>query len=70
MSNKFLDTSKRMKHVFLCDGQRHHIWPGTEIARIGEMKCPTCGAEVKDVTNEPIGQSYFAFVRTDLGVKQ
>ncbi len=68
--NKLFSTSQRILHVFICDGPKAHVHPGFEISRIGKMECPICGASIRDVTDEPIGQSYFAFARPDLGAKK
>jgi hypothetical protein len=67
---KLLDTSKKIFHVFSCENNPTHIHPGFEIAKVGKMQCPDCGKPVVDVTNTPLGKSYFAFARPDLGNKQ
>lgn len=67
MNKKILDTSKRILHVFACTGTTVHVFPGTEIAKVGKMECPTCGKPVADATDTPLGQAYFAFARPDLG---
>lgn len=64
---KFLNTSQKIFHVFACNGTPQHFHTGQAILRFGEMKCPTCGAEIRDVTEEQSGQDFFAFTRTDLG---
>ena len=67
-----LDTSQRIRHVFACNGPTVHVHPGMALLINGNQKpvCPTCGAAVQDVTNSLLGQSYFAFARTDLGAQQ
>lgn len=60
-----LNTSRRIRHIFACEDSHAH--PGTEIAKRGELTCPTCGKPVKDITDTELGQLYFAFVRQDLG---
>jgi uncharacterized paraquat-inducible protein A len=63
-----MDTSQRINHVFGCDGQTMHVTPGFKLLQSGNLeKCPTCGAVVKDITDTPVGQSYLAFGRFDLG---
>lgn len=65
-----LSTSQRLLHVFICEGTHSHVHPGLALLTIGKPKCPTCGAEVKDITDTPLGQAYFAFARPDLGAKR
>ena len=63
-----MDTSQRINHVFGCLGPTMHITPGFKLLQSTYPgKCPECGAEVYDATNTPIGQSYIAFGRVDLG---
>jgi hypothetical protein len=69
MNKKILNTSQRLQHVYGCTGQTMHITTGTAILQHGEMKCPTCNAPVQDITNTPVGKSYFAFGRPDLGAR-
>lgn len=65
-----MDTSQRIHHVYACHGQPMHVHPGFVLLRKGDIKhCPTCGAEVYDTTNTPLGQAYIAFARIDLGEK-
>lgn len=64
-----LDTSKRLLHVFACTGPTTHVHPGFAILVTGKLTCPTCGAEVTDITETPLGKAYFAFGRPDLGAK-
>jgi hypothetical protein len=65
-----MNTSQRINHVFGCLGETLHLTPGFRLLRSEEpTKCPECGAEVYDATNTPVGQSYFAFTRPDLGEK-
>lgn len=66
-----LDTSQELRHVFACRGETMHITPGTELLKRGDANtCPQCGATLYDATDTPVGRSYFAFVRQDLGVQQ
>ena len=63
-----LDTSQNINHVFGCTGAQIHVTPGFRLLRAGNIhKCPDCGADVNDITNTPLGQSYIAFARIDLG---
>lgn len=65
--NLILDTSQKVLHVFACKGETVHVFPGVELLRFGKKECPTCGKPVADITETPLGQSYFAFARPDLG---
>lgn len=70
MSNQdnHMDTSKQIRHIFGCNGETVHVTPGFQLLKSGDItKCPTCGATVSDITNTPLGQSYMAFGRPDLG---
>jgi hypothetical protein len=69
---KLFDTSQRIRHVFGCTGDPIHIFPGLTLAKIntGKLVCPTCGKPVHDITNTPLGQSYFERARPDLGAEQ
>jgi hypothetical protein len=63
-----MNTSQRINHVFGCDGRIVHVTPGFKLLASGTPdKCPDCGAVVYDITNTPLGQSYIAFGRIDLG---
>jgi hypothetical protein len=70
---KLFDTSKRIRHVFGCTGEPTHVFPGLTLAKINTgdvILCPTCGKPVHDITNTPLGQSYFERARPDLGAEQ
>ncbi len=63
-----MDTSKQFRHVYACQGSQMHMTTGTRLLQSGDpSKCPECGAAVYDATNTPVGKSYFAFARPDLG---
>ena len=66
-----LDTSQRIYHIFGCDGSFMHLTPGQSLLQTGNAtRCPYCGATVRDMTDTPIGQAYFAQARPDLGAQQ
>jgi len=68
---KLLNTSQKIFHIFACDGETQHFHTGQAILRFGEKKCPTCGTEIHDATNEPAAKDYYAMTRPDLGdIKQ
>jgi hypothetical protein len=68
--NPALSTSQNITHVFGCGGIPVHVTPGYQLLRAGTgTRCPQCGAEVTDITQTPLGQSYIAFARIDLGTK-
>lgn len=58
-------TTQQFRRVFMCES--NHVYPAVEILKFGTTVCPECGKSVKDVTDTPLGQSYFAFARPDLG---
>ena len=62
-----LNTSQRIQHVYICNGTPQHVHTGIAITRHGKFECPTCKAEIRDATDDPIGKAFFAFTRTDLG---
>jgi len=62
-----LNTSQRIMHVYICAGLTPHVHTGIAIARHGKFECPTCKAEIRDATNTPVGQAFFAHTRPDLG---
>ena len=63
-----MDTSRRINHVFACQGGSMHITPGFKLLASGNTnKCPQCGADVYDATDTPVGKAYIAFGRIDLG---
>lgn len=64
-----LNTSQKYLHVFACNGTPQHVYPGKELLKAGKAECPECGKPVTDITNTPLGRSYFAFARPDLGKK-
>jgi len=65
-----MDTSTKIRHVFGCHGKTFHLTPGFKLLQAGDIKhCPTCGADVYDATDTPVGQLYLAFGRFDLGDK-
>lgn len=66
MSKLTLNTSQRIQHVYGCTGETMHVHPGQALLLTSRLTCPTCGAEVTDITNTPLGQAYFAFARPDL----
>jgi hypothetical protein len=69
--NQLLDTAQRIYSVFVCQGNPAHVAPGFALrAADGKCVCPTCGADVTDITETPLGQAYFAFARPDLGTQQ
>ena len=65
--NPHMDTSQKIKHVFACEGSTVHVHPGLALLLTSRPVCPTCGKPVQDITDTPLGQSYFAFTRPDLG---
>jgi predicted RNA-binding Zn-ribbon protein involved in translation (DUF1610 family) len=67
MKPKNFSTSQQIKHIFMCSGQKVHVFPGTELLRVGKFECPDCGAPVHDITDTALGKAYFAFARPDLG---
>lgn len=65
-----MNTSQKISHVYACLGAVYHVTPGFQLLRSGDIKhCPTCGAQVFDATDTPVGQAYIAFARIDLGEK-
>jgi hypothetical protein len=71
MNQSLMNTSQRIQHVFGCSGAPVHVHPGFAVLRTKTGNtCPTCGKPVTDITDTPLGQSYFAFARPDLGVKK
>jgi hypothetical protein len=67
-TQNLLDTSKRIFHVFSCEGRPSHISSGFALLVSGNgLSCPTCHKGVKDITDTPLGKAYFAFGRPDLG---
>ncbi|HJS17304.1 MAG TPA: hypothetical protein VJ785_01050 [Anaerolineales bacterium] len=68
--NPSMDTSQNINHAFGCSGEIVHVTPGYMLLRAGNInRCPQCGAEVKDITDTLLGQSYLAFARLDLGTQ-
>jgi len=65
--NPLLSTSQRIMHVYICNGTTQHVHTGIAITRHGKFECPTCKAEIRDATNDPIGKAFFAMARPDLG---
>lgn len=54
--------------VFGCEGRILHVTPGEFLLKTGAgYLCPTCHTPVKDISHTLLGQSYWAFARTDLG---
>lgn len=69
-SKPTLDTSQEIRHVFICNGEEKHLSPGFALLRTSRLVCPSCGADVTDVTGSPVAQAYYAFTRPDLWRKQ
>ena len=67
-----MTTSQRIYHIFACTGTPTHVHTGTALLKSGDAKtCPVpgCNKPVADITNTPLGQSYFAFARPDMGAR-
>lgn len=58
-------TTTKIRTVFKC--KTGHLVAGIVILKAGEgYICPYCGTDIRDVTKEEDGQSYFQLTRSDL----
>jgi hypothetical protein len=62
-----ISTLTKLFRVFGCLGSEFHIFSGIVLLKaVKGYVCPYCGAQVKDMTDTPIGREYFAWLRPDL----
>lgn len=62
-----LNTATKIFSVFGCAGPTFHVSSGLSVLRAGNgYVCPQCGAEIRDISNTPVGQQFFAWHRPDL----
>jgi len=68
---KILDTFSRINinHVFYCEHCKQCYLARTLLKKDNKRVCPACERDVKVITDTPLGQSYFAFIRADLEPK-